>query len=192
MPVSGGTTLKFSKAFLSPAQEGVALDVALHFEIGVEGESVRRAEFVHLHGMIDHQFGGQQRIDFLRIAAELAHGVAHGGEVDDGRNAGEILEQNARGHEGDFFFAGAFGAGGIPGGEGANVFGVDEAVVFVAQKIFEQNLQRKGQPRGLADAGALERVQAVNFERIAAHFESGAGGERVFVRWAHAGLEAPV
>ena len=150
------------------------------------------AELVHLHGMVDDEFGGEQGIDFLWIAAEMAHRVAHGGEIDDGGDAGEILKQNASGHEGNFFFAGAFGAGGIPGGEGANIFGMNEAAVFVAQEIFEENLQREGKSRGLADAGALERVEAVDFKGFAADFESGAGGERVFVRWAHAGLESPV
>ena len=122
----------------------------------------------------------------------MAHRVAHGREIDDGRNAREILKQNASGHEGNFFFAGPFGAGGIPGGEGANIFGVNEPTVFVAQEIFEENFQREGKARGLADAGMLERVEAVNFEGFAAYFESGAGGKRVFVRWAHAGLESPV
>ena len=150
------------------------------------------SELVHLHGMIDHELGGEQGIDFLWIAAELAHRVAHGGKIDDGRNAREILKQNAGGHEGNFFFAGAFGAGGIPACEGANVFGMDEAAIFVAQQVFEENLQREGKPGGLADAGALERIEAVNFKGFAAYFESGAGGERVFVRWAHAGLESPV
>jgi len=122
----------------------------------------------------------------------VAHRVAHGREIDDGRNAREILKQDAGGHKGNFFFAGAFGAGGIPSGEDANIFGVNEAAVFVAQEIFEENLQRERKPRGVADAGALERIKAVNFEGFAAHFESGAGGERVFLRWAHAGLESPV
>ena len=170
MPVSGGTTLKFCRAFLSPAQEGVALDVALHFEVGVEGEGVRGAEFIHLHGVVDHQFGGQQRIDFLRVAAELADGVAHGGEIDDGGHAGKILQQHARGHEGNFFFA----VRRIPGGQGANVVGVDEAVVFMAQQIFEQNFQRKGQAVDVADVGFGQRIEAEDFKRIIADAQRGA------------------
>ena len=104
------------KAFLAPAQEGVALDIALHFEVGVEGEGAGDAEFVHLHGVVNYQLGGEQGIDFFRFAAQLAHGFAHGGEVHYGGNAGEILEQDAGGHEGDFFFGGALGARGVPGG----------------------------------------------------------------------------
>ena len=162
--------LEILQGLLSPAQEGVALDVALHFETGVEGESVRGAEFVHLHGMVDDQLGGEQGIDFLRIAAELADGVAHGGEVDDGGHAGEILQQHARGHEGNFFFA----VGGVPGSQGGNVVGVDEAVVFVAKQVFEKHFQRKRQARDIADAGFRERVQAIDFKGIIADAQRGA------------------
>jgi hypothetical protein len=63
----------------------------------------------------------------------VAHRVTHGGEIDNGRDAREILKQDASGHERNFFFAGAFGAGGIPGGEGADVSGMNEAAVFVTQ-----------------------------------------------------------
>src|SRR5215472_11438988 len=112
--------------------------------------------------MIDDEFGGEQGIDFLRVAAEMLDGVAHGGQIDNGRHAREILEQNARGHEGDFFFRG--GSGWIPIREGANVILVDEAVVFVAQKIFEQDLQRKRLALDTFEARASERVEAMKFE----------------------------
>ena len=58
--------LEILQALLSPAEKGVALDVALHFEVGVEREGVRGAELIHLHGMVDDEFGGKQGIDFLR------------------------------------------------------------------------------------------------------------------------------
>ena len=61
-----------------------------------------RAEFVDLHGVIDDQLDRLQRIDERGIAAELLHGVAHGGEIDDAGNAGEILQEDAAGGEGDF------------------------------------------------------------------------------------------
>ena len=38
---------------------------------------------------------------FCGVAAELGHGVAHGGEIDHGRHAGEVLHQHARRAEGD-------------------------------------------------------------------------------------------
>ena len=164
------------KTFLAPAEEGVALDIALHFEVGVEGEGAGDAEFVHLHGMVDHQFGGQQRIDFFGIAAEVAHRVAHGGEIDHGRDAGEILQQNASGHEGDFFFGGAWPRSWDPS---------PRAREYLRRK-------RNGRLRGAVNfrgelsarrAGAKHcrcrraRALAINFEGIVADAECGAGAE---------------
>src|SRR5580692_3348984 len=57
------------KTLLAPAQERIALDIALHFEVGVEGKSTGYAEFIHLDGVVNHQFGGKQGIDFFRITA---------------------------------------------------------------------------------------------------------------------------
>ena len=44
---------------------------------------------------------GASGLIFFGSLPEVAHGVAHRGEVDDGRNAGEILHQYARRAEGD-------------------------------------------------------------------------------------------
>jgi hypothetical protein len=46
--------------------------------------------------VVDHQLDRHQRVDLVRVAAELAHRVAHRGEVDDGGHAGEVLHQHAR------------------------------------------------------------------------------------------------
>ncbi len=87
---------------LSPAQEGVAFFVALKFQLGIELKRLRRAELIDLHGVIDHQLRGLQRIDQPGIAAQRLHGIAHGGEIDHRGHAGEILQQHAAGHERDF------------------------------------------------------------------------------------------
>ena len=52
---------QIAKRGLSPAQEGVALFVADEFKFGIELKRLRRAEFVHLHRVIDHQFRRLQR-----------------------------------------------------------------------------------------------------------------------------------
>ena len=85
MPVFGGTTLKLSKAPLAPAQEGVALAVALELELDVALDREPGRELVHLHGVVDHELGRDERVDPGRVAAQLAHRVAHRGEVDDTR-----------------------------------------------------------------------------------------------------------
>ncbi len=86
---------------LPPAQERVALAVARVLELRVQVKRVSRAEMVHLDGVIDHEFHRLERIDAVRVAAEAGHGVAHRGEIDDGRHAREILQQHTRWGEGD-------------------------------------------------------------------------------------------
>ena len=166
---------EIAEAGLSPAEKRVALFVALKFEQRVHFESVGGAEFVDLHGVVDHEFDGLKRIDQRGISAELLHGVAHGGEIDDAGNAGEVLEQDAARSEGDFFFRlGVL----VPGGERGDFFFGDVASVFGAQQVLEQDAQRKGQVLG-RDALLIERVEAVDFVFLGADFEGGAGIETV-------------
>jgi hypothetical protein len=47
--------------------------------------------------VVDHEVDRRQRVDLLRIAAQLDHRFAHGGEVDHGGHAGEVLHQHAAG-----------------------------------------------------------------------------------------------
>ena len=49
----GGDDGQIAKSGLTPAEEGVALFVALEFEQGIHVERLGRAEFVDLHGVID-------------------------------------------------------------------------------------------------------------------------------------------
>ena len=68
---------------LGPAQELVALAVALVLALDVEGERPGRAEPVDLDGVVDDEIGRDERIDPRRVAAEIGHRVAHDREVDD-------------------------------------------------------------------------------------------------------------
>ena len=101
-----------------------------------------------------------QRIDERGIAAETLHGVAHGGEIDDGGHSGEILQQHARRHEGDFVAGGSLG---LPGGDRANGVGRDGLAVFATQQVLQQDAQGIRQ-FGSADALLVERVQAVDLK----------------------------
>ena len=84
--------LEILQSLLPPAQEFVALDVALEFQFGVECEGHVGAELVHLHRMVDHQFGRQQGIDLLGVAAHVRDGVAHRRQIGHGRHAREVLQ----------------------------------------------------------------------------------------------------
>ena len=92
---AGRHDAEIAERLLAPFQELVALLVALIFELDIAVEGHRRAELVDDDGVVDDEVDRHQRIDLLRVAAERCHGVAHRGEVDDRRNAGEILHQDA-------------------------------------------------------------------------------------------------
>src|SRR5262249_48643149 len=125
---------------LSPAKEGIALDVALEFDLRVQAKGICSTETVYLHGVINHQFDREERINSLRIAADLVDGFAHRGQVHNRGDAGKILQENTRGHEGNFFFFRVR----CPPGQRFNVFSMDEAAVFAAKEIFEKDAQGKG------------------------------------------------
>ena len=72
---------------LAPAQERVALAVALELELRVAREGEARPVLVYLHGVVDHELCREERVDEGGIAAERPHGISHRGQVDDGRHA---------------------------------------------------------------------------------------------------------
>jgi len=81
---------------LSPAQELVALAVALVFEFDVAAEGIRGTEEVGDDAVVDDELGRRQRVDLRRLAAEITHRLAHGREVDDARHSGEVLHDHPR------------------------------------------------------------------------------------------------
>ena len=116
------------------------------------------AVLVDLHGVVDDEVDRLQRIDALRIAAERCERVAHRGEVDDGGNAGEVLQQHAarcgtrspsrlRLRRSSFAIASMSAR-------------LDERVVLVAQQILEENLEAEGKLGGVAAGELVERVEA--------------------------------
>ena len=101
---------------------------------------------------------GTSGLILLRVAAERLHRVAHGGEVDDGRHAGEVLHQHARRAEGDLVLGLALVV--EPGGDRLDVVLGDGAAVLVAQQVLEQHLHRERQPRDAGEAVLLGRGEA--------------------------------
>ena len=70
MPVPGGTIAQVAEGGLRPAQELVALDVALVLALDVERERAGRPEPVDLDGVVDDEVGRHERVDQRRVAAE--------------------------------------------------------------------------------------------------------------------------
>ena len=85
--------------------------------------------------------------------------VAHGGEIDHGRNAGEVLHQHARRAIGDLDAGRALV--GQPAGDRLDVVLGDGAAVLVAQQVFQQHLHRIGQLGNAGEAVLLGLDEAV-------------------------------
>ena len=163
------------KRILTPAQERVALLVPGELERCVQVGGVSLDEMIDLHRVIDDELDRLQRVDPARVTAEADNAVAHGGQVDHGRHAGEVLQQDARRREGDLFL---ILAGDIPPGEHANILRIDESRVLAAQQILEQDLQRKRQARQ-PWVCLLEGGQAVELERLSTDPQRLARAERI-------------
>ena len=159
-----------------PLQEFVALLILLVLFLDVLLERVLVAEEIHRDRMVDDEIDRHQRIDLLRVAAEMVHRVAHRGEIDHRRHAGEVLHQHARRAERDL------AVGGLvlePRREGLDVFLGDGAAVLVAQQVLQQHLQRERQPRNALEAVLLGHRQAVISVGLAADLESPAAFETI-------------
>ena len=133
---------------LAPAQERVALAVALELQLGVALERAPLAEHVDLDRVVDHQLDRHQRVDLRRVAAQLLHRVAHRRQVDDRRHAGEVLHQHAAGRERDLDRR----AVGSQPRERLDVLARHRLAVLGAQQVLEQHLQRERQPRDVEAA----------------------------------------
>ena len=160
-PGSRRHDLEVAEGLLAPAEEGVALAVALELELDVACERGVGAEDVDLHRMVDHELDRDQRIDLLRVAAEVRHRIPHRGQVDDGRNAREVLEQDAGRREGNL-------AAGLVARDPA-CDRLDVVGVAVPEHVLEQDPQRVGKPRHVP--ARLQRVEPVDLDAAVADGE---------------------
>ncbi len=124
---------------LGPAEQLVALAVALVLPLDVQGERPGRPEGVDLDGVIDHQVGRDEWVDPGRVPAQVGHRVAHDRQVDDGRDTRQVLEDHPAGHERQLGLAGTARP---PGGERLDVLGPDDPAAGLAQDVLEQDLDR--------------------------------------------------
>ena len=128
------------KRRLAPTQQDVTLAIALEFEQRVDSECFRTAVGVHLHGVVDDQVGGQQRIGALGIRAHGGQRVAHGGQIHHAGHAREILQKHPRGHEADLFGSGPARAA----GDIFDIGGADAAAILLTEQVFQQDFGGEG------------------------------------------------
>ena len=161
--------LEVVERLLAPAEERVALAVPLVLAIRVDCDRHPVGEGVDLHRVVDHELGRELRIRARGVPAEVVHRVAHRGEVDDRRNAGEVLVDDAGRRERDLARRLLLRR---PLRDGLDVLRRRGA-----QHVLEQDLERVG--KALDVVLRLERLQAEDLVALAADLERRARSERV-------------
>jgi hypothetical protein len=119
--------LEVVECMLTPTKEGIPLPVARELELGIQRECILPTKVVDLHRVIDHELDRLQRVDAIRVPLQLDDRIPHGGQIDDARHAGEILQEDARRHERNLFLD---VRGGVPLGERTDVIRLDEGAVL--------------------------------------------------------------
>src|SRR5438477_5041311 len=157
-PDSGRNESESFESLLAPFQELVALAIAFEFHFHVQAQRFCRAGEIDLHRVIDHEIDWHERFDDFRIAAQFLHRASHRGEIYDQRNAGEILQDDARDHEWDFLVRGRFR---IPICERLDILPPDLFSIAISQDRFEDDANADRQPRDFPDALLLERGQGM-------------------------------
>ena len=139
---TGGHDAEIIEGRLAPFQEGITFQVALIFAINIHLKGARIAKLVNHHRMVDDKVHRVERIDFFRIAAKRHDPVAHCGQIDHGRDTGEILHQHACGTIGDLSRV----LSGLvrPGSKCLDVIDINGLTVLEPQKVFKNDLQRGG------------------------------------------------
>ena len=175
---AGWDHLEVVERALAPAQELVALTVALVLDLDVALERLRRTEDVGDHGVVDHHLGGSERVDPRRVSAEVRHRLAHGGQVDDARHAGEVLHDHARRRELDLLVGVRLG---VPAGQRLDVVGGDVLAVLGAEQVLQEHLEAEGQ-RLDVEAVPVDRIQAVDLVGLAVDVQRALGTKAVGAR----------
>jgi hypothetical protein len=108
----------------------------MEFEVKVAAQRVAGAGEIDLHGVIDDEIDGDERFNELRIFFEPSDGIAHSSEIDEKGYASEVLQNDARDGEGNFFRGGFFG---IPASKIFDVAGTSRKAIAVAEDGFEDD-----------------------------------------------------
>ena len=110
----GGNHGKGLKSLLAPFEKFITFRIALEFNVQVFCQRGRAARPGHLHAMVHDQVHGHQRFNNGGVFSKSGHSGAHGGQVHQKGNAGQVLENDAGYGERDFIGTGIFR---VPGGQ---------------------------------------------------------------------------
>ncbi len=167
---------KVPESLLAPAQELVALAVALKLDLGVALEGDGAPEEVHLHGVIDHQIDRDQGINLCGVAAQASDRRPHCGQIHDGWHSREILQDHPRRLEGHFPRRRRLR---VPLRQRRDIFLRHQCAVAVSQQSFQQDFDRKRQAGKRPVAGRFQAIQAVYDGASPGSFECGSRPKNV-------------
>ena len=134
-----GNDAESLEGLLAPLKEFVAFAVTFKFVLHIQHEGLFGPVDVDLDGVIDDEIYGDEGFDELRIFFEPSDGIAHSGKIDEKGYASEVLQNDARDGEGNFF-RGRFLC--IPAGKIFDVAGASRKAVAMAKNRFEDDAQR--------------------------------------------------
>ncbi len=89
----------------APLEELVAFAIALELEVEIAAEGVGAPGEIDLDRVVDDEIDGNERFDELGVLAHARDRAAHGGEIDEQRHAGEVLQNDAGDDERDLRLA---------------------------------------------------------------------------------------
>ena len=122
----------------TPAKDRVALFVALVLNFNVLFQRIGRAESLNDDGVVNDHFGRVERVNLIRGATQCGDGLTHGSEVNNARNTGKVLHEDACWGELDF---GVRLCLRIPVCQGVDVVLGYVLAVLVTQQVFCQHLE---------------------------------------------------
>ena len=143
---------------LRPAQQRVAFAVARVLELDVAEQRQIGAGDIDVDRVVDHQIGLHERVDPRGVAAEPGHRRAHRRQIHHRRDAGEVLQQDARRHEGED--AQLVAVRRVPVRERQHVRFVHVLPIAEAQHVLQHHLDRVRQARQVDPALLRQRPQA--------------------------------
>src|SRR5581483_3732052 len=154
----GRDDAEVAECFLSPLQKFIALAVALELDFRVALQSVGCGEEIHLNGVVNDEVNRYERIDLLRVAAEASDRGAHGGQIHDCGDAGEVLHNDARRKK---WNAGARALR-LPRGDVLHMALSNLLVVALTESRLEHDTDRKRKPLEVRETRFFERVEAID------------------------------
>ncbi|MNZ74857.1 hypothetical protein D3C78_933190 [compost metagenome] len=93
---------KAAKSLLAPFQKDIALVVTFHLQTDVFFKSVIITKMIDRHRVVDNEIDRRKWVNFGGVSPQPFYGFAHGGQINDSRNAGEVLHQYPGRAVGDF------------------------------------------------------------------------------------------